>query len=432
MTGSPKNLVPAALPPAPSHRRPLTAAVLGWGFDGLDSYLFIAVAVPLLRSMLAGTVPDSALELAAIEKATWIQAAFFLGWAIGGWVFGRLGDRIGRTRVLCLTILVYAIFTGLGFFATEWWHLLIFRFIAALGIGGEWAAGSALVSETLPARHKAWASALLQSGYIVGILAATATAGLLKNAEPRYVFLIGVLPAFIVLWIRRGVPEPESWHNATARGPLPGPGALFAPGIARTTITLASFVSILLVCVWVFIFFMGPVVRAVPVVKALAPAAQQAAVTNCALFYFSVNLIANFAATYTARLVGPHRAFSIFVTCAAAAMLLGFARQPATLTHAYIAAGATAFFGLGLFAIFPLYIPPLFPTLLRTLGSGFTYNFGRLATAAGTLAAGELATNAGGPSNAIWYTSLLLIPALILTAILPTKPAEEPAAPHGT
>lgn len=415
---------PKAVKLEPAQKRALIAAVLGWGFDGLDSYLFIAVAIPLIRTLLAGKVPPESLEGMAIEKAAIIQACFFLGWALGGWVFGRLGDQIGRTKVLCVTILTYAVFTGLGFFATEWWHLLIFRFLAALGIGGEWAAGSALVSETLPSRCRAWASALLQSGYIVGIIAATATAGLLKAHDPRLVFLVGVLPALVVLWIRKGVPEPESWHAAKAQGKLPGVAALFGPGVARVTITLGLFVSILLVCVWVFIFFMGPVIRAIPSVKAMTPAEQQAEVTACALVYFTVNLVANFAATYTARLIGARGAFGFFVTGAAVSLLAGFWRQPQTLTEAYLAACGVAFFGLGVFAIFPLYIPPLFPTLLRTLGSGFTYNVGRLATGAGTLVAGELARRAGGPSNAIWYVSLLMIAALCITPLLPRQQSD--------
>ncbi|CAN5868896.1 MFS transporter [soil metagenome] len=401
--------------------RALIAAVLGWGFDGLDSYLFIAVAQPLVRQLLVGRVAPEDLGAAVLERGAWIQAAFFVGWALGGWVFGRLGDRIGRTRVLCLTILTYALFTGMGFFATEWWHLLIFRFIAALGIGGEWAAGSALVSETLPARHRAWASALLQTGYIAGILAATLAAGFFKAHDPRWVFLVGVVPALLVLYIRAGVPEPEAWHAARTGHALPRWGALFAPGVARVTLSIGAFVSVMLVVVWVFIFFMGAVLRLVPAVAALPAAEQQQEVASCALAYFSVNIVANFAATYAARLLGARRAFFLFVLGAAAAVLLGFARQPATLLHAYLAASATAFFGLGLFAIFPLYIPPQFPTLLRTLGAGLTYNVGRLATAAGTLVAGTLAARAGGPSNAIWFTGLLLIPALALCCVLPRE-----------
>ena len=144
-----------------------------------------------------------------------IQAAFLVGWALGGGFFGRIGDRLGRARALMLTILTYALFTGLSFFAQTWWHLLIFRFLAALGIGGEWAVGASLLSETWPRRWRPWIAAVLQSAVNCGMLLAM-VAGLLHVglARTAYVFLVGILPALLVVWIRRAVPEPEEWHAA--------------------------------------------------------------------------------------------------------------------------------------------------------------------------------------------------------------------------
>src|SRR3954462_7241430 len=143
------------------------AAWLGWFFDGLDMHLYTIIAAPFVAHLL-GDISTTAPMVK--EKSSFIQAAFLVGWALGGGFFGRIGDRLGRSRTLTLTILTYACFTGLAFFATRWWHLLIFRFLAALGIGGEWAAGSALVPETLHPRHRHWASATLQSGYMVGCI----------------------------------------------------------------------------------------------------------------------------------------------------------------------------------------------------------------------------------------------------------------------
>ncbi|MGH7134076.1 MAG: MFS transporter, partial [Phycisphaerales bacterium] len=290
-------------------RRALVAAWLGWAFDGLDSYLFIGVAIPLVKRLSAAadpalaSLPDKALTDLATTRAAWIQAAFFIGWALGGAVFGRIGDRIGRTKVLSLTILTYALFTGLGFFATEWWHLLIFRFLAALGIGGEWAAGSALVCETLHARHKAWASALLQSGYILGIIAATLTGGLFKTpGQEQYVFLMGILPALCVLWIRRFVHEPPAWKNAAAGQRVPRVGELFAPGVRHVTLLVGAFVSLSLVAAWVFIFFTPQVVRLLAAAEpGRSKADAQQIVTYVSLAYFGVNLAANFVATYLAK-----------------------------------------------------------------------------------------------------------------------------------
>src|SRR5947209_6166755 len=182
------------------------AAWLGWFFDGLDMHLYTLLAAPFVAQLMVGFKDtDSAVKV----RSAWIQAAFLLGWAVGGGFFGRLGDLLGRSRALALTILTYACFTGLSFLATRWWHLLIFRFVAALGIGGEWAIGSSLLSETWPKRWGPWIAAVLQTAVNVGVLLACATYYALAGRSPRLVFLVGVLPALIVFWIRRAVAEPE-------------------------------------------------------------------------------------------------------------------------------------------------------------------------------------------------------------------------------
>src|SRR6202158_4094315 len=126
------------------------AAWLGWLFDGLDMHLYVLVAAPFVAELLGVDKKDPAVGY----YGSWIQAAFLIGWALGGGFFGRVADRLGRSRALMLTILTYASFTGLSFFAQAWWQLLLFRFVAALGIGGEWAVGAALVSETWPRRWR--------------------------------------------------------------------------------------------------------------------------------------------------------------------------------------------------------------------------------------------------------------------------------------
>src|SRR3954468_20244465 len=164
------------------------AAWLGWFFDGLDMHLYTLVATPFVAQLMMVDVRDDAVR----EKSSWIQAAFLVGWALGGGIFGRIGDRLGRSRALMLTILTYALFTGLSFFAQQWWHLLIYRFLAALGIGGEWAVGASLLSETWPKRWRPWLAAILQTGVNVGILMAVLANLLMAKAEPRYLFLIGI------------------------------------------------------------------------------------------------------------------------------------------------------------------------------------------------------------------------------------------------
>src|SRR6188472_655308 len=166
------------------------AAWLGWLFDGLDMHLYTLVAAGFVASLVHVPVGDPAAK----TRSAWIQAAFLVGWALGGAFFGLIGDRLGRSRALALTILTYACFTGLGYFAQTWWQLLIFRFIAALGIGGEWAVGASLLAETWPRKWRAWIAAVLQTGVNLGVLLACATvyliSGYLPVAHPeRYVFL---------------------------------------------------------------------------------------------------------------------------------------------------------------------------------------------------------------------------------------------------
>ena len=165
------------------------AAWLGWTFDGLDMHLYTLVAAPFVAELLR---VSTTIDPTVGRHASIIQAAFLVGWALGGGFFGRIGDRLGRSRALCLTVLTYALFTGLSFFAQTWWHLFIFRFLSALGIGGEWAVGASLLSETWPKRWRPWIAAVLQSGVNIGILMAVLANLLLASQPPRYLFLVGV------------------------------------------------------------------------------------------------------------------------------------------------------------------------------------------------------------------------------------------------
>src|SRR5438874_1480196 len=236
-------LPPTSAPPEPASLRDLSAqqwrsgaaAWLGWLFDGLDMYLYLLVATLFVAELLGAA---DAKEPQVAYCSSWIQAAFLVGWALGGGFFGRVADRLGRSRSLMLTILTYAMFTGLSYFAQTWWQLLICRFLAALGIGGEWAVGASLLSETWPRKWRPWMAAVLQTGVNLGVMLAGLAIFLLADFPKRTVFLVGVLPAFLVLWIRRAVPEPEEWREAKrdARNDEPGFLELFRGDVRRTTV----------------------------------------------------------------------------------------------------------------------------------------------------------------------------------------------------
>lgn len=405
------------------------AAWLGWAFDGLDGYLYVMVAVPFVTELVAaerGVDITTDLSAEVNPKAALIQAVFLVGWALGGAFFGRLGDRLGRCRTLTITILIYALFTGLSVFATRWWHLLIFRFIASLGIGGEWAAGSALVSETLPARHRAWASATLQSGYMVGCIAAALTSGWMSHVSPRWVFVVGILPALVTFWIRRAVPEPAEWTAAAQhRKPMPI-SVLFSRELRRTTLLTIALTGIALTTVWTFLYFGPQAIRKMADVEGWDRARKTQLVTNVTVAYLVVNIAGNFMATYLGKLLGYRKAFTILFAASLACFMIFF-RMELTLRNIYPIMCVTSLFALGLFGLFPLYVPLLFPTLARTLGAGFTYNAGRLISAVGTYFGGVIAVSVGGERNVIWWTGLLFIPGVIIAMMCPLPKYAEQA-----
>jgi MFS family permease len=230
------------------------AAWLGWLFDGLDMHLYVLVATPFVAELL-GTSDQQDPRVG--RCSSWIQAAFLIGWALGGGFFGRLADRMGRSRGLTLTILTYALFTGLSYFAQTWWQLLIFRFLAALGIGGEWAVGASLLSETWPRRWRPWMAAVLQTGVNCGVMLAGLANFLLADYPKRSVFLVGVLPALLVLWIRRSVPEPEEWHQARCQASEAAPPFmdLFRGDVRRTTLLTLVVCALSLTAHWAFLFW---------------------------------------------------------------------------------------------------------------------------------------------------------------------------------
>lgn len=366
----------------------LGAAWLGWTFDGLDGFLYSLVALQFVKELMVG-----APESAAKEKAALIQAVFLFGWALGGAIFGRIGDRIGRTRTLTLTILTYALFTGLCAIAQNWQQLMVFRFITALGIGGEWAAGSALVSEMLAPRHRPWASATLQSGFQVGMIAAALTtsalSGFVTQHGTGFVFVVGLVPALFTVWIRKAVPEPDEWHVARQKQVMPRITDLFSKTVWPITVVALLLSSVALTTIWVFFFFVPQVIQHQPEVAHWSKDQVTHLVTNVTIVYALWNIAGNFASSYIARVIGYKKFFLLSFGLGMFCLLYGFSGQKPLNEQIFWINAVVATSG-SIFAVFPLYIPPLFPTLLRTTGAGFSYNFGRVIAGVGTLMGGAL------------------------------------------
>ena len=393
-------MLPLTHPAEATHLRQITApqwrsgiaAWLGWLFDGLEMHLYTLVATPLVVYLLGVT---SAADPAVKEKSAFIQAAFLVGWAFGGAFFGRMGDRIGRSRALALTVLTYALSTGLCAFAQTWWQLMLFRFIAALGIGGEWAVGASLLSETWPKAWRAWIAAVLQSAVNIGILVGAAAVWLLSRLPhppaERYVFLIGVLPAFAVFWIRRQVPEPEAWQRAQESvAARPGLCDLFRGSVARTTMTVTAVCALGLSAWWLFMFWHSQHLRRLLSDAGAAPAVITQKVSAAFFLMISVSIVGNFVAGWLARRLGNRRAIALLFVCLFASMAGAFIVPRTFGELALFWVPLTGLFS-GVFGLFTMYLPPLFPTLLRTTGAGFCYNIGRLAAAFASVMFGWLA-----------------------------------------
>jgi MFS family permease len=395
------------------------AAWLGWTFDGLELHLFTLVGAPFVAQLLGNL---STTDARVSRRIALIQGAFLLGWALGGGFFGRIGDRLGRARALNLTILTYAIFTGLSFFAQDWWHLMIFRFLAALGIGGEWAVGACLLAETWPSRWRPWIAAVLQSGVNVGILAAGLANLALASAPPRCLFLVGILPALLVLWIRRAVPETEAWRSARrqAHNYKPAVRDLFSAGVRRTTLWVIVVCGISLTAHWAFIFWSQQQLRNLPDVLAMSAAEKNRLVSLSLNLIIATSIAGNFFAGWLSRLIGYRATLVVMFLGYFAAMLgaYGIARDHHALLWWFPLIG----FCQGGFALFTMYLPPLFPTLLRTTGAGFCYNIGRVLAAFGTVLFGfssGLISHAGDYRVALLVAGALFLPAAAVSLFLP-------------
>jgi MFS family permease len=399
------------------------AAWLGWMFDGLELHLYTLVATPLVVTLL-GVV--SAENPAVKEKSAYIQAAFLVGWAVGGAFFGRLGDLLGRSRALALTVLTYALCTGLCAAAQTWWQLMIFRFVAALGIGGEWAVGASLLAETWPRAWRPWLAAVLQSGVNLGILFAAAVVWSLAHLphppSERMVFLLGVLPALLVFWIRRRVPEPEGWQRAEAGAKKkPGVRELFHGDLARVTWLTTVVCALSLSAWWLFVFWHPQHLRQLLAAAGIPPAEITERVSAAFFVMIAVSIGGNYFAGWLAHRLGNRRAIALMFWGLFASMAGAFIVPRGFDALAWFWIPLTGFFS-GVFALFTMYLPPLFPVLLRTTGAGFCYNVGRLAAAAASLVFGWFAP-VGDFRLALLASSGLALAAAVWSWWLPAESA---------
>ena len=384
----------------------LFAAWLGWGFDVFDGLLFNFVAPNCVPTLLHLTIGSPAAKAATLQWTGYLTSILLLGWAFGGILFGQVADRLGRTRTLMLTMLLYALGTAACAFAPNLWVLALCRVVASLGIGGEWAAGASMVAEVVPEKRRVEAGALLYTSAPMGIFLATfinfQIAGNYFKASPevswRYVFLSGLIPAAVAFLVRMFVKEPERWQKAAAAAAPPRLRELFSPELRAITIS-GFFMAVVALIAWWSCNAFIPVVatglaQSEAQLRGLDRAATLALVEGwkrIATNYFNLGgLIGTLLTIPAAKYLGRKVMFAIYFAASGAAILatFGLDLRPETRLVMYFLIGLTVF---GVFGSFTYYLPELFPTRLRGTGSGFCYNIGRVIAAAGPILVGSIA-----------------------------------------
>lgn len=372
------------------------AAWLGWGFDVFDGLLFNYVApncVPTLLGIPIGT------QMAASATLKWtgiLTSLLLLGWAAGGILFGKVTDRIGRTRTLMLTMALYSLGTAACALAPNLWVLIICRIAASLGIGGEWAAGAAMVAEVVPEKRRVEAGALLYTSAPLGLFLATfvnfQVAGRLLQQDPatswRWVFLCGLLPAAATLLIRLLIREPERWKASVEKAP--SVKELFTPMYRRLTFSGFAMAVTALIMWWSCNAFIPVIASNLAQVEAGIKSLDVGATLKLkeswkvvATNSFNLGgLIGTLLTIPAAKYMGRRPMFGIYFLLSAAALMAAFGLDmpPARRLYMYFPIGLTVF---GVFGSFTYYLPELFPTRLRGTGAGFCYNVGRFITAGG-------------------------------------------------
>jgi len=410
----------------------LTVAWLGWIFDSMDSTLYAMVLQPALQELLGAENSTRGIE--------WyggiIFSVFLIGWALGGVLFGVLADYIGRTKTMILTILIYSIFTGMAALSHTWWELLLYRFLTALGIGGEWAAGAALVAETWPEAKRAKAAGILQSAWAAGFFFA-ALANLFFGAYGwRILFLIGILPALVTLLIRFMVKEPARWLKVSEdrrQAIQKAPNAprsqeeqellefslerLFRRDLRRRTVvgSLLAFVAVF--GLWGATNWTPTLVRELLATRNLDPAEVNRYVSYSVMSLNAGALVGYLAFGPIADRIGRRAAF--FLMCLGSFVMLPVTfYTPRDYTVLLWLLPVLGFFNNGIFSGFPIYLPELYPTSIRATGVGFCFNVGRILASTGPLVKGYLGT-LFEPGKA---ASLIGIVYLVGIAALPFAP----------
>jgi MFS family permease len=419
----------------------LTVASLGWLFDTMAQQLFNIARVPAMRALLDATPGDAAMARTVSEQAGYATMIFMIGWATGGVLFGILGDRIGRAKTMIMTILLYSLFTGVSVFATSIWDFNVYRFLCGLGVGGQFAVGVALVAETMPDRARPYALGMVQALSAVGNMLAAITGIVLGQMEQagtiasawRWMFLAGAAPAPLALLVFKKLKEPDSWLKARAEKKRMGSfGDLFSdPRWRRNSIVgmLLAFAGV--VGLWGIGFFSFDLLRPVLEKTFRAEGLSGAELAGKTTIWIGItSLLQNIGAflginafTWLTSRTSRKSAFAVSFVAAMGMTAFTFWKLK-DFSDIFWMIPLMGFSQLALFGGYAIYLPELFPTRLRSTGTSFCYNVGRLVAALGPLTLGLLTSRVyAGYDEPMRYAGVTMcLVFLIGLAALPFAP----------
>ncbi|MEK6259385.1 MAG: MFS transporter [Planctomycetota bacterium] len=395
----------------------LIIASAGWVFDTFEGQLFNITRGQLLADLLkADNTPANVRRWGDL-----FLAVFLVGGTVGGILFGTLADRFGRKPTMAATILLYSIFSGLTYFATELWQIAVLRFLVALGVGGEWAVAAALVAEVFPAKARAHASGIFHATSILGTWLAALT-GLWVGANWRFAYLVGVIPALLVLWVRASLHEPERWQQSEVdRGRRGSFRELFGdPRWARPAVLGMLLASVGLGTFWCVTVAGQDLMQDMLLHNGVS---KEEAAQRAKFAYGIVQAIGGglglLAFGPLAERIGRRSTFAVMHIAALIVVPLT-CYLPQTSEQLLWMLPVYGFFTLGIHAGYAIYFPELFPNHLRATGTGFCFNGGRLLAAPLLWFSAELKARPGVDlRQTVTQLSLLFVVGLVLLAFLP-------------
>jgi len=400
----------------------LVVASLGWVFDVFEGQIFVASMREAMPQLLNVDSSDNSL---VASWNNWALASFLLGGAFGGILFGILSDKIGRSKTMIVTILFYSVFTCITAFANAPWQMVVLRFLVAMGVGGEWAVASAMVAEVMPKRSRPVMSSIFHASSVFGTLLAVAVGYFIISTKVwgdntwRLGFLIGILPALLVVVIRWKMSEPKQWREAKERekedatqvtGSLPD---LFKADTIRNTLVGVALATVGLVTFWgCHIYGKNALLRSAQAAamaeEGVAPGADKAARTaalksheseikRAEMISMGLNTVGGGLGLvlfgWISNMLGRKGAFVFYHAGGLAMALLMFLYlipQNVPPPVLWITLPIFGFLTLGMHAGYAVYFPELFPTRLRGTGTGFCFNAGRFGTAAAMVVAARM------------------------------------------